>query len=622
MKLHQRLIFAALLLLLISAAVGLLLTRSWTNGPATLAAKQASSAAKLVDQSPLQTAQQLTKLAVTSDEQQYAAEALRLSDHEVDMAFDYALREASRQSVPLTSEAKALAARIQRRQTRVDAEQANITRLTALIAKAPSARKEALQQELTLAQAQESLDADELGDAQQDFIRAGGDPRSKVQEALQEHEQSVANLDKGIITFATNTYEASVEQTTARNVLSEFRAWKSLHAKQLQIDAARQDALKRASALAQDHEALDKKIEAGQESPSAGQPRGSSPAGTTPASAASGQAPSATLARLRQLADDQKTLSEYDLRVEDEQGLAAIYAKWSALVVSRERMLLHELLESGFWILLIAFLVSLSDQVIRHMLFRMNPDRKRLLTLRSIIIGAARVVGVVLILLIIFGVPNQFATVLALAGAGLTVACKDFIVGFFGWFVLMGSNGIRPGDWVEINGVSGEVFEVGLLRTVLLETGNWSDAGHPTGRKVTFVNSFAIEGHYFNFSTSGQWMWDEIEIVIPAGQDPYPIAEEIKKIIAKETGANARLAEQEWERVTLSHGASAFDAEPAMNLRPSDGGVSVAVRYITRANERYEFRSRVFRAVLELLHSKKILQPAETPSTQPLPNAE
>jgi len=25
----------------------------------------------------------------------------------------------------------------------------------------------------------------------------------------------------------------------------------------------------------------------------------------------------------------------------------------------------------------------------------------------------------------------------ALAGAGLTVALKDFIVGFFGWFVLM-----------------------------------------------------------------------------------------------------------------------------------------------------------------------------------------
>jgi len=621
MKPHQRLIFLGLLALLILAAAGLLFTRSWTGGVPKLPAKQSSSGT-LVDQSPLQTAQQLAKLAVTSDEQQYAGEALRLGDHEVDMAFDYALREATRHTPSLSPNAKALQARIARRQARVGAEKANIARLTAVVAKAPAARKDALQQELTLAQAQESLDEDELGDAQQDFIRAGGDPRNKIQQALQQHEQSVANLDKGIITFATSSYEASVEQTSARNVLAEFRAWKSLNTKQLQIDSARQDALRRASVLAQAHQALEKKIQAQQNPTSPAQPGSSSPTVTSTASVTSAQATAAAIARVHDLSDEQKTLAEYDLRIEDEKGVAAAYGKWSALLVSRERLFLRELLESVFWILLIAFLVSLSDQVIRHLLFRLTPDRKRLLTLRSIIIGAMRVVGVVVILLVIFGVPNQFATVLALAGAGLTVACKDFIVGFFGWFILMGRNGIRPGDWVEINGVGGEVFEVGLLRTVLLETGNWTDAGHPTGRKVTFVNSFAIEGHYFNFSTSGQWMWDEIEIVIPAGQDPYPIAEEIKKIIAKETGANARLAEQEWERVTLSHGSNAFNAEPAMNLRPSDGGVSVAVRYITRANERYEFRSRVFRSVLELLHSKKKQQAAEKLAPLPVPDGE
>ncbi len=82
---------------------------------------------------------------------------------------------------------------------------------------------------------------------------------------------------------------------------------------------------------------------------------------------------------------------------------------------------------------------------------------------------------------IIFGMPTQTTTVLGLAGAGLTVAMKDFIVAFFGWFVLMGRNGIRVGDWVEINGVAGEVVEVGLLKTILLETGSWSGRGASHG---------------------------------------------------------------------------------------------------------------------------------------------
>jgi small-conductance mechanosensitive channel len=216
------------------------------------------------------------------------------------------------------------------------------------------------------------------------------------------------------------------------------------------------------------------------------------------------------------------------------------------------------------------------------------------------------VVGVALILVVIFGPPSQLATVLALAGAGLTVALKDFIVGFFGWFVLMGPNGIRPGDWVEINGIGGEVVEVGLLHTVILETGNWSDAGHPTGRKVTLVNSFAIEGHYFNFSTTGQWLWDEIEVPIPAGVDPYPIAEAVLKTVVAETQANMKLAEQEWQRTVPGHVGHTFAPAPAITVRPTPLGVNVIVRYITQAHERHDVRSRLFRQVVELLRSKHI----------------
>jgi len=80
------------------------------------------------------------------------------------------------------------------------------------------------------------------------------------------------------------------------------------------------------------------------------------------------------------------------------------------------------------------------------------------------VVGVAlQIVGVVVILLVLVGVPGQLGTMLGLAGAGLTVALKDFIVAFIGWFVLMGRNGMRIGDWVEINGVSGEVVELGMF---------------------------------------------------------------------------------------------------------------------------------------------------------------
>ena len=210
-----------------------------------------------------------------------------------------------------------------------------------------------------------------------------------------------------------------------------------------------------------------------------------------------------------------------------------------------------------------------------------------------------------MIAFVVLGMPNQAPTVLGLAGAGLTVALKDFIVGFVGWFVLMGRNGIRVGDWVEINGVGGEVVEIGLLRTTLLETGNWTDSGHPTGRKVTFVNSFAIEGHFFNFSTSGQFLWDELTVSVPSGQNPYPVIEAIQKLVVKETAANAQAAEEEWQKATTRYRVRSFSAKPAINLRPTGGGVEVHVRYITRAQERQATRAHLYEAIVELLHGKE-----------------
>ncbi len=153
--------------------------------------------------------------------------------------------------------------------------------------------------------------------------------------------------------------------------------------------------------------------------------------------------------------------------------------------------------------------------------------------------------------------------------------------------------------------MAGEVVEVGLLKTVLLETGNWTDSSHPTGRRVSFVNSFAIEGHFFNFTTSGQWMWDELQLLIPASQDPYPVIDGIQKLVEQETAANAATAEAEWKETTSHYHAKTLSAVPGINVRPTGAGVELRVRYITRAYERHEARKRIYEAVVGMMHVRR-----------------
>lgn len=625
MKASQKAILAVLLVLLLAALAAIIGTHQWASSPAQLQVnrKHANHPDDVVDTRALVTAQQLLPLAVTSEEQDYAQETLRLADKSVDYAFEAALRDAQENPAPLTPETRELSDRLKQARADVGADEDRVAQLTAQVAHARPSAKDALQQQLELAQAQLELDKDEADDIHLDLTRAGGDRRATIQQQLDRHE---ASNQHARTVSASVARAASPEGTASANFLSEFRAWWSLRTKASLLGQARQNALDRLAALAVTHQALKKQVseeksqkriihkKSGVTNPAIPADSQSQPQTEAQPSSA---APPAALSFVKELSRHQKILGELDQRIESEHELSAMYGSWLTFVTTREHMFAHALFRSVFWVFLIALLIFIANFLIQKFFADITPERRQLHTMRAVILLAVQAFGIILILLVIFGVPSNFATVAALAGAGLTVALKDFIVGFLGWFVLMGKDGIRAGDWVEINGVGGEVVEVGPLHTVLLETGNWSDAAHPTGRKVTFVNSFAIEGHYFNFSTSGQWLWDELEVLVLPPEDPYPIAEAIQKITADDTAANAALAEKEWERVTPTYAKRAFSAAPSMTVRPTAAGVNVLVRYITRANERAEVRARLYRAVVDVLGKRSISPPAPPKDSPP-----
>jgi len=313
------------------------------------------------------------------------------------------------------------------------------------------------------------------------------------------------------------------------------------------------------------------------------------------------------LAQLHNIVEDQ---------LDTQKQLSAVYGKWLAQVQLQHSIVGHLILQSLSWIAFLILCSVLLSTGARSLLDRSHMDRRRLHTLRTIVTLGIQIITLGLVLLIIFGTPNQVPTILGLGAAGLTVVFQDFILAFFGWFILMGKNGIRVGDWVEINGVGGEVVEIGLFRTVLLETGNWAGKGHPTGRRVTFINKFAIAGQYFNFSTTGQWMWDEITVNIPPGGDTYKTIDSIHDAVVKETEKDADQAEDEWQRTTHHNGLSQFKATPSVDMRPASSGIDIVVRYVTRAGDRFDMRNRLYQSVIDLLD--KSYGPTSPSTEQPI----
>lgn len=544
----------------------------------------------LVDLGPWQTAQALSALAVSAEETEFAQDAMRLADHEVDQAFASALRQAHLRAehVTLTGDALALSQKIQGLQQLIAQDQAQVAHLTDELSPAPGAanKKEAPSanpdngDDLQVAKAQLGLDSDELADAERDLDRATGDDSSRIQQELAAHETAMRQYDKGAKGGAP---VALVSEKRRGTLASRIAAWFNQISRKGSILQAQQEALQAAQSLTAEHNALEAQANASQASAN-----GSANTG-------------AKLAAIKDRSAERQILSIYDDRILTQQQLATVYGKWAAQVQLQHGIVLHLILQSFAVIIFILIGMMLCSALVRRLMARPKLDYRQSQTLRSILEMAIQLIGLVLILLVIFGMPRETPTIIGLTTAALTFALQDFILAFLGWFVLMGKNGIRVGDWVEINGVAGEVTEVGLFRTSLLETGTSEDKWHPTGRRTTFMNGFAVRGQYFNFSTSGQWMWDEIGVSVPASEDAHEVIDQIHKIVMEETEENARLAEMEWKRGSRDNGLGRFSATPVVNLRPSSSGIDSQVRYVTRASERFELRNKLYQRIVELL---------------------
>jgi small-conductance mechanosensitive channel len=580
--------------------IGAALYGFWrTRNPAATTLESARAPEKaLVDQSPLTTAQALAPLASFHDERTLAQEALRLADFDVDQAFDNALRRARLHPPPLSAEGKEAEARLQKAENLLQNSQDHVKQLTDAVAAASAAKKDTLQADLIQVQADVELAQDEVADAKEDLMRAGGDLVDRIEALKKQHEETNHN--------STNAVPIGADPVERPGVVYAIQQWRQLHSKQMELWKAKSATDAAIAELTVRHNALDAEVEAEKAAVPelAHHAKGSTavvPSTPVPTANKDQDQKADLLKKTQKLALNQRILAAYDLRIETKKDLSSVYGQWIDVVAARQRQVLSRALLGISIILLIAllglFVSTWTDSVVK----RLRMDRRQIEALRTVTRVSSQILALFLIVLVLIGPPSQLGTFLGLAGAGLTVALKDFIVGFVGWFVLMGKHGIRLGDWVEINGVTGEVVEIGPFHTVLLETGNWTDSGHPTGRRVTFTNSFAIEGHYFNFSTTGQWMWDEVQLVIPAGKDPYPLVDALHQKVLEATRETVEQAEKEWKSSTASRELSSLSAAPALSVKPVVGGVQVVVRYVTRASDRYVLRGKLNQAAVELL---------------------
>src|ERR1700687_6494105 len=107
---------------------------------------------------------------------------------------------------------------------------------------------------------------------------------------------------------------------------------------------------------------------------------------------------------------------------------------------------------------------------------------------------------------------GRLSVTLGVVGAGVAVALQDVVASVAGAFSIGFSKLYTVGDRVQIGDSRGDVIDIGLLRTALMETGNWVSRDLYHGRGVRLPNSTVLRGSVFNYSQGFRFVWDEINV--------------------------------------------------------------------------------------------------------------
>ncbi|MCB0807056.1 MAG: mechanosensitive ion channel family protein [Bacteroidales bacterium] len=188
---------------------------------------------------------------------------------------------------------------------------------------------------------------------------------------------------------------------------------------------------------------------------------------------------------------------------------------------------------------------------------------------------------------------------LGVAGAGIAFALQEVIVSFAGWLAILFTGLYKPGDRIQLGGIRGDVMDIGMLRTTLMETGQWVDGDLYNGRIVFIANSFVFKEPVYNYSIDFPFLWDEIKIPVKFGSD-YELAKSILIETGREiAGDVSDQSIEDWRGLQRKYRLEEARTDPMVSLVATDNWVEYTLRYIVNYKKRRTTRNDLFIRILK-----------------------
>ena len=186
-----------------------------------------------------------------------------------------------------------------------------------------------------------------------------------------------------------------------------------------------------------------------------------------------------------------------------------------------------------------------------------------------------------------------------IAGAGIAFALQEVIMSIAGWVAIVFSDFYKTGDRIHLSGVKGDVIDIGILRTTVMECGEWVNADQYNGRIVRLSNSFVFKEPVFNYSDDFPFLWDEIVIPVKYGSDHRQARKILQDIVDEVVGEYTAYARRSWRDIVKQYRIEDARIEPTVTMVFDENWMAFTVRYVVDYKARRATKDRLFTRILE-----------------------
>ncbi|MCJ7716693.1 MAG: mechanosensitive ion channel family protein, partial [Anaerolineales bacterium] len=225
-----------------------------------------------------------------------------------------------------------------------------------------------------------------------------------------------------------------------------------------------------------------------------------------------------------------------------------------------------------------------------------NPDHRY--RMRKLIVF----LGYLLAVLFLAGeFSNQLHSItiaLGVASAGIAFALQEVIVSAAGWLAISFGRFYKIGDRIQLSGTVGDVIDIGIFSTTLMEIGAWIKGDQYSGRVVRLANSFVFSEPVYNFSADFPYLWDELVLPVMYGSSIQATRTILQTAADHVVGKYIEPAKTYWAIIYNKYRLEHESVNPLVTMTANDNWMEFTLRYVVDYKARRGTKDQLFESIL------------------------